>query len=344
LFADAATAAWHPTAGKLKFKRSLCRLREHRVDQIWADDMIQPVQTKDKLIEVLCLRLFPKTPTLKASIEILIDENREKALAYLKACEAYEVELRQLSDTALLALDKDENEHNKRIEKEDAEREENDRFFFELSARADYMDWTQRECWTVDEATALLLGKDPAAVDWNSVNPLVFKSRFAKRYADLRQQIKTAQASGEIPASNTPEAFLHFAHSAGFVLPAELETVLNPVEDEPAAKDLEQGEMMFRHLIDQKQQKNQSASCENEDERLDARSDVSVRKEYELLLRIFHAIAVSHYGFEKGSNDMSIAKSIVAELEDGDLHINLFKVLKLLNDAADLPPNQIPQD
>ena len=306
--------------------------------------MTQGAQSTDDLIQFLSQRLFPGIAAMKASVENFTDQKRDQATAYIEACEAFESALRDLSDTTLQLLAQDEEEHDREIEQEEAERVENKRFFFEPSANADYMDWTQRECWTVDEAVALLLGKDPVTVNWNSMNPLVFKSRFAKRYSDLRQQIKDAQVSGEIEEPFTPEAFLQFASSAGYVLPVELEHVLNPVNDEIADDKLEQGALLFRHLIGERQDDLKTESGEIEGDRFNAGSDTQAAKQYELLLRIFHASAVSRYGFEKGSMDISIAKDIVAELEDGGLQINPYKVLKLLNDAADLSPIRKPLD
>ena len=301
------------------------------------DEMTQSVQSTDNLIEFLSQRLFPGIPAMKASVENFTDQKRDQATAYIEAYEAFEDALRDLSDATLQLLAQDEEEHDREKEAEEAERVENKRFFFAPSANADYVDWTQRECWTIDEAVALLLGKDPAVVSWDLLNPLVFKSRFAKRYADLRQQIKDAQASGEIEEPFTPEVFLHFAQSAGFVLPVELEKVLNPATNE-TAEELEQGALLFRHLIGDRRGDLETDGGAIEGERSDAVSDTHSAKEYELLLRIFHALAVSRYGIEIGSKDISIAKAIVAELEKGGLQINAYKVLKLLNDAAEVPP------
>lgn len=306
--------------------------------------MIKAVLTRDKLIKVLCLRLFPNTPRLKASVEILTDRNRNKAIEYIESCKAYEMELRQLSDMALLVLAKDEKEHDRQIAEEDAEQKEYNRFFFDRSALADYTDWQQRERWTVDEATALLLGKNPNVVNWHSINPLVFKSHFAKRYAALREQIKSAQASGGVQETNTPEAFLHFARSAGFALPRELEAVINPIEDEPKTVEPDQGSLTFQRILEEKLQRVDPTSSENEHERVDTRSDVSIWQERDFLLKVFGAMSVNHYGFETGSNNMLVAKKIVTELDKSGVSVDPYKILRLLNDAAKLAPNQNRSD
>ena len=89
-------------------------------------------------------------------------------------------------------------EQDKAIEKEKADKEEDNRFFYDRSSRADYGEWTKKGNWSVDQATALLLGKNPDIVNWKVVNPLVYKSRFAKRYAELRQQIIDLNAAGDV--------------------------------------------------------------------------------------------------------------------------------------------------
>ena len=196
--------------------------------------MSQSLQHDENLIDFLSLRLFPHKMTIKAKAELLEGEKLEAARSYIKAIDEFEAELAQLSDGALIALVKDEKESDAQQEKERAAEEENNRFFHDLSARADYLEWTQPEQWTIDQATALLLGKNPDIVNWNNVNPLVYKSKFAKRYGDLRGQLKDARECGKIHASLSPAAFLHYAKSAGFALPAELEMMLAPV---PAAEE-----------------------------------------------------------------------------------------------------------
>ena len=214
----------------------------------------------DNLVETLSKRLYPEKLTVMAKTELLTADKRQQADSYIKACEEYEAELNQLSEAALLALAEDEFDQDKVRQNELAEEEENNRFFYDRSSRADYTDWVDRETWTVDEATALLLGKNPDIVNWNSVNPLAYKSRFAERYAELRKKIADDLASSKIHHSKTPAAYLHYASSIGFVLPADMQILLIPSkqgtdENEHKVQTQDEGIASFRQLIEHNKQR-----------------------------------------------------------------------------------------
>ncbi|HMB48653.1 MAG TPA: hypothetical protein VKN63_10290 [Afifellaceae bacterium] len=310
------------------------------------------VAHKNKLIDFLSLRLFPEKLNIKAKAELLTGNKRDHAMAYIQAIESYEQELQQLSEIALATLVEDERESDKVLEKENAEREENNRFFYDPSVRANYRDWIRRESWTVDEATALLLGKDPIAVNWQIVNPLVYKSKFAKRYGDLRQQIKQAEAGGDLHETQTPAAYLHFAKQFGFALPAELEALLTPVAKpsaEPEAGNGEAGETsngtdgsvsMFQHLLEQNRDTLKPAPPEPEPDEMESTTDpetiLSMVKERETLLRMLGAMAIGGYGFEPGATDRSISENIVRDFRENGLSVNPVAAHKLINDAARL--------
>jgi hypothetical protein len=321
-------------------------------------------QQTENPIDFLSLRLFPAKLTIRAKAELLTDRKREEALAYIRDIDEFEAELSQLSPAALQALVDDENESDKTIAEEQAEQEENSRFFYDRSARADYIEWTKKVTWTVDEGTALLLGKDPAVVKWHSINPLVYKSKFAKRYADLRQLIKQAVESGELHESQTPAAYLLFAKSSGFALPAELEAMVTPAETkkkangpaESAGDNAEAGESetgdetaravsMFQNLLEQNREKLQSKEPEPEPQPEPAKpaepdvapdTILSMLQERETLLRMLGAMAIGGYGFEPGCDDKSITDRIVKDFRNYGLSANPVAAHKLIGDAVRL--------
>jgi len=214
-------------------------------------------EANEKLVKLLSERLYPEKMTLLAKVDLLTGDRRQRAVAYIEDCQAFEAELRQLSGPTLLALADDESHQEKEMQKERAEQEEYNRFFYDRSSRADYSVWIVREKWSVDEATALLLGKKPELVNWQTINPLVYKSQFAERYSALRQKITDAVEANKVHSSRTPAAYLYYASSIGFVLPADLQVLLMPSSNEPAAerepteKHPDNEGFSFRQLIEQ---------------------------------------------------------------------------------------------
>ena len=214
-------------------------------------------EANEKLVKLLSERLYPEKMTLLAKVDLLTGDRRQRATMYLEDCQAYEAELRQLSVPTLLALADDESHQEKEMQKERAEQEEYNRFFYDRSSRADYTPWIEREQWSVDEATALLLGKNPEVVNWQTINPLVYKSQFAERYSALRRKITDAVEANKVHSSRTPAAYLYYASSIGFVLPADLQVLLMPSssehveEHEPSDKTPDNEGFSFRQLIEQ---------------------------------------------------------------------------------------------
>lgn len=293
------------------------------------------------LVDELTKRLFPAKATVLARAELLTSDNRSQAIAYLQECKAFETELSVLSEATLIALFEDEMESDRQRQAEKAQDEEKTRFFHDRSARADYQNWIHRKTWTVDEATALLLGKNPEMVDWRSMNPLVYKSSFAKRYEMLRKHLKAAREAARIQPPDTPAGFIRHAKAIGFVLPADLQSLLvarQASPDEAGAASGEKdgsrdnGATTFRQLIEQNRK---GAPMDAEAAPSVAESTIAaMRQEREVLLKILGAIAMSRYGFDPDSDDTSITRSIVADLRKAGFPVNVASAHKLIGEAA----------
>jgi hypothetical protein len=295
------------------------------------------------LVDELTKRLFPAKATVLARAELLTNARRSQAAAYIEECKAFEEELRFLSESALIALFEDEMEHDRQLQSEKARDEEKNRFFHDRSARADYRHWIGRETWTVDQATALLLGKNPDVVDWRSINPLVYKSPFAQRYEMLRKDIAAARQAGQIRPPDSPTGFIRYAKAAGFVLPADLQSVLvarqNP--QEPAAPEADDrndsGLTTFRQLIEQNRKRPSAEPEAAPPEAAPApaeRAIAAMRQEREVLLRMLGAIALSRYGFKPDKDDTTVTRAIVADLRKGGFPVNVASAHKLIGEAA----------
>lgn len=300
----------------------------------------------DNLVEMLSKRLYPEKLTVMAKTDLLTDEKRQRAVSYIESCKEYEAELSQLSEVALLAIAEDEFDQDKKRQKELAEEEENNRFFYDRSSRVDYSEWIDRQTWTVDEATALLLGKNPDIVNWNSVNPLVYKSRFAKRYAELRRKISDDLKASKIHDSRTPAAYLHYASSIGFVLPADIQILLLPPKQQTKGNDSEaehtvqsqaDGVSSFRQLIEHnKQRLNQQDEATTKPTKPIEQKPTPAEMERKVMLKMLGAMASRRYGFDPLSGDLAATHRIVADFREAGISASLESVHKLICEAVAL--------
>lgn len=100
-------------------------------------------------------------------------------------------------------------------------------FFIKPDANADFIHWGRASTWTCDQATALLLGKDPSVVNLNSLGgllkgPVPPRSAFAIGYRDLFETIMRAQSKGDLTDPIAPRTLLKWARKVGLDVPEAL--------------------------------------------------------------------------------------------------------------------------
>lgn len=89
-------------------------------------------------------------------------------------------------------------------------------------ATADFGLWCAMPLLTRDEAVALLLGKDPHKVTWESVRHDVDVWPFASKFRDLRTVMKRACRAGQLEEPITPRKLVAWARRRNLVVPAKL--------------------------------------------------------------------------------------------------------------------------
>src|SRR5512132_1732264 len=114
-------------------------------------------------------------------------------------------------------------EETRRKRRARAEAKEHSRFFNRPSADADFVHWSKTAYWTIDEGVALLLGKAPETVYWESVRDYAEVSPFVRQYAQIRDLAMRARESGQLALGTEPRAFLEWAKRTGIEYPSELE-------------------------------------------------------------------------------------------------------------------------
>jgi hypothetical protein len=225
-------------------------------------------------------------------------------------------ELRRLSDHDLDVLYKEQKEQGRQEQRAKAAAEDPKRFFNKPDAQANFDHWGRMEYWTVDEAAALCLGKDPRRVNWALIRTLLDVSPFAARYRDMRVLIKRAAAISEIgdPGRVYPERVLIWAEKRALDLPIELKAV------RPKRAD--------------KRKQDGDVESKPEDEEING-------KELNSLHRLILGMAIQKYGFDpdydpKSDPDCkSRAFSVIAhDLDKAGLKLSVKPIRKHLMNAV----------
>ena len=89
-------------------------------------------------------------------------------------------------------------------------------------ATDNFRHWCKRATWTLDQAVALSLGKNPKLVNWKTVSPFTQVSTFAKEYDDRRDIANCAFEVKQLFDPVYPSIFLAWAKKKFDPLPAEL--------------------------------------------------------------------------------------------------------------------------
>jgi hypothetical protein len=214
----------------------------------------------------------------------------------------------------------------------EADREEAARAFNQPHANADVSRWAQMPYWTLDEAVALSLGRDPRFVNWETVQQLVASSRFAFRFADQREIVNRARTMGQLRERTTPATFIAWAERMQFPMPDELvnavKSVGNPAPD--WKKLFEQSHSQVQALTSRLQ--------ELEREKTPAETAPLDPRERESLLKLVIGMAIGGYSYEPNAKRSTIVGEIVSDLLLAGMSISEDTVRRHLASGKELLP------
>jgi len=103
-----------------------------------------------------------------------------------------------------------------------AQEQESARFFNAEEANANVDHWAKMPYWSVDEAVALLLGKEPEIVNWKKLKGMVGSSPFSKTYSKLLDLANRSVAAGIMQEDDLPNRFLQWAEKMNHDVPRAL--------------------------------------------------------------------------------------------------------------------------
>ncbi len=333
-------------------------------------------------VEYLVLRMFPAKLVHQARLDIGEGELLEQAEAYIEKVGIYERALRALSDESLMAMVEDERQQDAALAQERVEQLDRHRFFNDSIASANFARWAKRPCWTLDAATALILGKNPEIVNWANIEPLIGVSPFATRFADIRRHLTHVRENGQLLDPVSPAHFLTWAHERGVVLLDTLEGCINdrqsqtlsvPVTDQDdtdaitetamisdddeagsrdavkdhAARSDRTGEPFSEEIICFTREKSRLRVMS---ERMRAANERTAEIENDLtgdasdaLVKMTIAMAIGRYGFDPESGRNSTITDIVRDLEKVGLSLSPTTIRKWLCQASACLPDSIDE-
>ena len=140
----------------------------------------------------------------------------------VEALMQYETELANLPRSTIDEQYVQAVEEHVREQQEAEERADRLEFFNQPDAAADFRFWCDLEEWSLEEATALFLSKDPRKVSANRFTYLRQASPFRRAFEALRSRLDRAVVDGKLGQRNKPSAVVDWAKRVGVAVPGVL--------------------------------------------------------------------------------------------------------------------------
>ncbi|MDQ0349409.1 hypothetical protein [Ancylobacter vacuolatus] len=193
-----------------------------------------------------------------------------------------------------------------------------DAFFNEPEATADFSVWMQMPMWTVNEAAALSLGKNPDILTPKSMKAIRrSKSNFAQVYAFRRTAIKRAVSGGHFKDPMPRADFIRWAAEHQIALPEPLAAVAAGLpESLPSPQERIAGRIRSAH---------QAAATKREDKSFH---------------KMIAGMAVRYYKCGNDAMFSQAVKAITSDVHQIGHDIDDDTVRKHLKDALALPTNK----
>lgn len=226
-------------------------------------------------------------------------------------------------------------------------------FYDHTDAEVDLEHWSRVAYWTLDEAAALSLGKDPRKVDSQKLRGLGRETRFSIDYAARLQILERAHSVGQLRLHTPLTMFLLWIERTKFTMPETLIEAANVIH-EPGLN----WKTKYQNLLADRAR--QSAEFQTGIAKLGAeladleptiineitkarKASLGIR-ERESLLKLVIGMAVEGYRYDPKANRSDIIGEIAGDLEKAGIPLDADTVRKYLYEARDLlPPRETEQ-
>lgn len=295
--------------------------------------------------------VYRRFPTLKARRAAASNHRRsfpdqERARLLNEEAERYREELLQKSPSEIAALVAEQKADERQKARRRAELDERTRFFHRREAAADFNFWSRAAYWTLDEAVALSLGKQPQTVNWKTIQPYLKVSPFAVEFEQRRMLATRAKDTNQLADSNLPGFFLAWANRNRMDVPTELVKAVeahgHQVADWKTAYDEAQAtNSTLRAELDALRRaltEGQRAPPAVHNEK------PLITRERETALKLVIGMAIGGYGYEPTATRSSVAREISEDIVRAGLTLDEDTVRSWLKEARDnLLPDK-PED
>jgi hypothetical protein len=311
-------------------------------------------------IEYLVLRRFPaaravRMPSSLSSRGNGISHHNSEVLRQIRD---YENELRGKPPEELQGLVDQERAKETSERRARAEREEQNRFFNQPSARADFEHWSKAAHWTLEEAIALSFGKAPERVNWEKIKPYVRSSRFAFEYQRRRDLALRALHRNQLYNPVLPGTFLAWAKRSDLSCPPELEAAVTArgvqvadwkklfdelrarydQNNEQWTKIIAEKNATIERLVARLNELQQSAPGVASAVPQPAPEKTLGIRERESVLKLVIGMAVGGYGYDPKASRSPQPSEIGCDLAKCGVSLDVDTIRKWLKEAAELVP------
>lgn len=162
----------------------------------------------ETIISFLVSRKFGSTAILAPALANFDKSENSENSKKVAEIEEYKRTLRNVQSNDLLTL------YNSELVKQ-----ENERFYNQRYANADFVHWAKAAHWTLDEAIALSFGKEPEIVTWKEIEKLKGQTSFAKVFAKRRDLALRATHWKKFGDTIPPVTFISWAKEINVELP-----------------------------------------------------------------------------------------------------------------------------
>lgn len=215
-------------------------------------------------------------------------------------------------------------------------------FFNKSDANAEYIYWGRASTWTCDEATALLLGKDPRIVNLTSLGGLLNgpappRSVFAINYRNLYEAITRAQSAGELTNPITPRMLLKWARKAGLNVPEALRTTTKGARGRPNTADVDSKRAPSAVPAREQELLNEIARLKSE---IKALSMDLTPKDRTSVCKIIRGVAYAKLRARSEMKISDLTSVFLGDLERGGIRLNKSTMHKWLEESGAFIPQK----
>lgn len=256
-------------------------------------------------------------------------QERERWRRFIDEARNYEADLLDASDDDLFSQYNAEKDEEQAEVEAEAVAKERWAIFNERHATADFSYWLEMPTWTLGEAVALSLGKDPRVVTRDAIGRElgIRKSPFARSFDERWERISRAMTLELFNKGDHifPERFISWARRSGIAFPEHLQPVMVDQNDNTDEHEAESTAAELESKLRAASDTEKLEILRKEVRILRRRlgTEKSARsKEYKKTVEILFAVTYYAYGYNPLSPSLLAIKSIVDNAKN-DLKIHM---------------------